>query len=80
MHKVKYCAHKLVVGVDPSEPKKASEEEDDDDVLNQAWALCKKQSKSVEVFYRNMDNEKVLTKIHFQFNPDVSFSSHTLTV
>ena len=43
----------------------------DDDELHKAWALCKRHSKSVEVFYRNMDGDKVLTKIHFPFNPDV---------
>ena len=53
-------------------PKKASEDDYEDDELNEAWAFCEKQSKSVEVFYRNMDKEKVLTRIHFQFNPDVS--------
>ena len=50
-----------------SEPSGGSE----DDELHKAWALCKRHSKSVEVFYRNMDGDKVLTKIHFPFNPDV---------
>ena len=50
-----------------TEPSGGSE----DDELYKAWALCKRHSKSVEVFYRNMDGDKVLTKIHFPFNPDV---------
>ena len=52
------------------EPKKGS----NGDALYQAWQFCKKQSKSVEVFYRNMDGDKVLTRVHFPFNPDVSSS------
>ena len=51
-----------------AEPTGGSEDDD----LHKAWNLCKRHSKSVEVFYRNMDDEKVLTKIHFPFNPDVS--------
>ena len=64
-----------------SEPSGGSE----DDELHKAWALCKRHSKSVEIFYRNMDGDKVLTKIHFPFNPDVreysnsSILDHTAT-
>ena len=39
------------------------------------WNFCKKRSKSIEVFYRNMDGDKVLTKVHFQFNPVVRDST-----
>ena len=52
-----------------AEPK--LRERDDDDVLLKAWSMCKKQSKSVEIFYKNMDGDKVLTRIHFPFNPAV---------
>lgn len=51
----------------PAEPVGVSE----DDELHKAWALCKRQSNSVEVLYRNMDGDRVLTKIHFPFNPAV---------
>ena len=40
--------------------------------LGEAWSFCKRRSKSVEVFYRNMDGDKILTKVHFPFDPDVS--------
>jgi len=37
-----------------------------------AWEFCKNRSRSVEVFYRNMDGDKILTRLHFQFHPEVS--------
>ena len=39
--------------------------------MEKVWSFCKKRSKSIEVFYRNMDEDKVLTKVHFQFDPVV---------
>lgn len=36
------------------------------------WDFCKNRSRSVEVFYRNMDGDKILTRLHFQFHPEVS--------
>ena len=49
-----------------TEPKKEEGE------LYKAWEHCKRWSRSVEVFYKNMDGDKVLTKVHFPYNPDVS--------
>ncbi len=40
--------------------------------LAEAWSYCKRQSKSIEVFYKNMDGDKILTRVHFPFDPDVS--------
>ena len=40
--------------------------------LCEVWDYCKRWSRSVEVFYKNMDGDKVLTKVLFPFNPDVS--------
>ena len=37
-----------------------------------AWEFCKDHSRSVEVFYRNMDGDKILTRVHFQFDPEVN--------
>ena len=39
---------------------------------NEAWQFCKQRSKSIEIDYENMDGEKVLTKVHFQYDPRVS--------
>ena len=52
----------------------------DNDVLSQAWSMCKKQSRSVEIFYKNMDGDEILTKMHFPVNPDVSSVIVLLTV
>ena len=62
----------------PSAPKECYED-NEDGKLYRVWQFCKRQSKSVEVFYRNMDEQKVLTKIHFPFNPDVSWFSLSLS-
>ncbi len=40
--------------------------------LWEAWSYCKRQSKSVELFYKNMDGDKILTRVHFPFDPAVS--------
>ena len=37
----------------------------------EVWKFCKKQSKSVEVLYRNMDGQEILTRVHFHYNPEV---------
>ena len=37
-----------------------------------AWEFCNSRSRSVEVFYRNMDGDKILTRVHFQFDPEVN--------
>ena len=45
--------------------------------VHKAWEFCKHRSKSMEVFYRNMEDEKILTRVHFQFDPVVSGTSCT---
>ena len=37
-----------------------------------AWQFCKQHSKSIEIDYENMDGDKILTKVHFQYDPHVS--------
>ena len=45
----------------------------DDDLINKAWEHCKKSSKSIEVLYKNEDEDKkVLAKVHFRLHPSVS--------
>ncbi len=39
--------------------------------VQKAWNFCSKRSKSIEVCYENMDGEKILTRVHFQFDPVV---------
>ena len=34
--------------------------------LYEAWEDCKKDSKSIEVLYKNDENKKVLAKVHFR--------------
>ena len=40
--------------------------------LTEAWNHCKKWSKSIELFYHNDNDEKVLAKVHFRSYPAVS--------
>ena len=40
--------------------------------IHEAWKYCKDHSRSVELYYRNMDGDKILTRVHFQFDPEVS--------
>ena len=54
-----------------SAPKKESKEETKS-VTCQAWEFCQDHSRSVEVFYKNMDGDKILTRVHFQSDPEVS--------
>ena len=42
-----------------------------DKQLCHACKVCARWSKSVEVLYRNMNGEQILTRINFPFNPDV---------
>ena len=35
------------------------------------WKKCKRESKSVEIVYQNAEQEQMLTKVYFQFNPEV---------
>ena len=61
------------------EPKLSSSSEDEgehiitskSEKLHQVWEFCKGQSKSVEVLYENMNGCKILTRIHFHFDPSV---------
>lgn len=50
---------------DPAEPP------DDDDTVKAAFQFCKVRSKSIEINYQNMDGDKILTKVNFQFDPVV---------
>ena len=54
-----------------TEPKKQTKEETLSEIY-QAWDFCKERSRSVEVCYKNMDEVKILTRVHFQFDPVVS--------
>ena len=63
-----------------TEPK--MEKEGTKSVTCKAWEFCQDHSRSVEVFYKNMDGDKILTRVHFQFDPEVSTvctDSHTHT-
>ena len=40
--------------------------------IHDAWKFCKDHSRSVEVFYKNTEGDKILTRVHFQFDPEVS--------
>ena len=54
-----------------AEPKKETKEETHSEIY-QAWDFCKERSRSVEVYYNNMDEVKILTRVHFQVDPVVS--------
>lgn len=47
-----------------------TEPQDDDDIVK-VWKKCEGESKSVEVVYKNAEDEEILTKVYFQFNPKV---------
>ncbi len=42
-----------------------------DEEVKKAWNFCRKSSKSIEICYKNMKGEKILTRVHFQFDPVV---------
>ena len=42
------------------------------DVMS-VWKKCKRESKSVEIVYQNTEGEQILTKVYFQFNPEVNY-------
>ena len=48
-----------------------SEDSGDSEEFHQVWEFCKSRSKSVEVLYENMTGHKILTRIHFPFDPHV---------
>ena len=61
------------------EPNQSGSIEGDDEHINtyesetlqKVWEFCKKQSKNVEVLYENMNGCKILTRVHFRFDPHV---------
>ena len=40
--------------------------------VRMAWEFCKERSKSIEVCYENQQGEKILTRVHFKFEKQVS--------
>jgi len=48
--------------------------------LTEAWNHCKKWSKSIELFYHNDNDEKVLAKVHFRSYPAVSVHINVMMV
>lgn len=57
----------------PSKPAEEDEEEHQrrTEIL-EVWEYCGDRSKSVEVLYENLDGEKMLSKVHFRYDPAVS--------
>ncbi len=45
---------------------------------DKAWWFCEKTSRSIEVFYTNEEDEKVLTRVHFQYDKEVSVRSNNI--
>ncbi len=45
---------------------------------DEAWRFCEKRSRSIEVFYTNEEDEKVLTRVHFQYDKEVSVRSSSV--
>jgi len=43
--------------------------------FKEAWDYCHRNSKSVELLYKNEDNQTTLAKVHFRFDPKVSITS-----
>ena len=60
----------------PSEPAEDDEDHQRKSEILKVWKYCCEQSRSVEVLYENLDGEKVLSKVHFQYDPDVSAAVH----
>jgi hypothetical protein len=62
------------------EPKQASGSDrgnehistSESETLQEVWEFCKRRSKSVEIHYENMNGCKILTRVHFQFDPHVN--------
>ena len=53
-------------------PTESDEEHPQRCKIYKAWNYCSDHSKSVEVLYKNLDGEKVLSKVHFRYDPAVS--------
>ena len=45
--------------------------DDDDDAILKIWRKCEEESKSVEIVYKNANEEEILTKVHFHFSSKV---------
>ena len=57
----------------PSDPVKDDDEEPQRrSKIVEVCKYCCERSKSVEVLYQNLDGEKILSKVHFRFDPAVS--------
>ena len=52
-------------------PHAGPESDGNEDVILKVWEKCEEESKSVEVVYKNANEEEILTKVHFQFSPKV---------
>ena len=46
-------------------------EEDKDVEVSKAIEYCRPHSRSIEINYKNMDDEVMVTKVNFQFDPSV---------
>ena len=47
--------------------------------FNEAWNFCKERSKSIEVFYKNQDGVRILTRVHFKFQKKVLHANYFLS-
>ena len=57
----------------PKGSKNNGEVKSYEDFAKKAWDFCSKSSKSIEVLYKNEEeDEKVLAKVHFRSSPSVS--------
>ena len=45
-----------------------------------AFQYCQGRSKSIEINYKNMDGDKILTKVNFHLDPAVSWQGTELSV
>ena len=66
------CVGKTESNFPPSLSSPATAEPpDEEETLKAAFQFCKVRSKSIEINYQNMDGDKILTKVNFQFDPVV---------
>ena len=57
----------------PHEPAEDDDEEQQRQrEMQDVWQYCSERSKSVEVLYDNLDGDKMLSKVHFRYDPSVS--------
>ena len=63
----------MILLAEPREPDEDDEEEQQRNrKILEVWQHCSERSKSVEVLYDNLDGDKILSKVHFRYDPDVS--------